>query len=109
MGCGAPPAILGPCPDTVPSGRQVAKAAGPTPEQTPGRRKPRGLARRGCSCPPPVWFDGVDPALLRDDRPPCEFCQRQRDSERKQRDKELRREELEKEEEGQLTRAKTPL
>lgn len=88
---------------------QVAKAAGPSPEHPVARRKPRGLAKRGCSCPPPVWFDGVDPSLLRDDRPLCDFCQTQREREQKQRDKEQMREEDEQKENSQLVKAKTPL
>ena len=91
------------------SGRQVASAAGPPPERPAGRRKPRGLARRGCSCPPPVWFDGVDPSLLRHDRPPCDFCQKRRQTEHRQQEQEHKRENDEKEEANQLARAKTPL
>ncbi|XP_037087305.1 RNA exonuclease 4-like [Pollicipes pollicipes] len=59
---------------------QVAAASPAEPERR--RARARGLARRGCSCPPPVWFDGVDPALLHDDRPPCSFCLKQRERER---------------------------
>ncbi|XP_043189896.1 RNA exonuclease 4-like isoform X4 [Amphibalanus amphitrite] len=88
---------------------QAAKAAGPAPEPPAARRRPRGLAKRGCSCPPPVWFDGVDPSLLRDDRPPCDFCQKQRQREQKQRDKEQQREQGERDEASQLASAKTPL
>ncbi|XP_043189890.1 RNA exonuclease 4-like isoform X2 [Amphibalanus amphitrite] len=87
----------------------AAKAAGPAPEPPAARRRPRGLAKRGCSCPPPVWFDGVDPSLLRDDRPPCDFCQKQRQREQKQRDKEQQREQGERDEASQLASAKTPL
>jgi len=88
---------------------QAGSALSP-PESAPrpATGKRRGLAKRGCSCPPPVWFDGVDPALL-EDRQRCAFCLK-----REQRETTgLKKEQGEAGDQGdgqqKRTRAKTPL